>query len=111
MIFFGKPVPTFPDHARKNRERPMSNAAATAHLQQALQPAMNDPQEFLRLGMMCSTGMSGAADMVAAHKWFNIAAMRGNTEAARLRREVADEMSEGEIAAAQRAARDWITRH
>ena len=50
-------------------------------------------------------------DRVAAHKWFNIAAMHGNAEAARLRREIAEEMSPSEIAAAQRAARQWITRH
>jgi len=85
--------------------------AASAHRQTALQPAVNDPQEFFRLGMIYSIGAAVPADMVAAHKWFNIAAVRGNAEAARLRREIADEMSEAEIAAAQRAARDWITRH
>jgi hypothetical protein len=52
-----------------------------------------------------------AADMVSAHKWFNIAALRGNAEAARSRREIAEEMSDADIAAAQRAARDWIPRH
>jgi TPR repeat protein len=61
--------------------------------------------------MMYSTGRSVPADLVSAHKWFNIAAMRGNGEAIRLRREVAAEMSETEISAAQRAARDWLTRH
>jgi TPR repeat protein len=66
---------------------------------------------YFDLGMMYSTGASVPADLVTAHKWFNIAAARGNTEAARLRREIALEMSEGEIAAAQRAARDWLTRH
>ena len=85
--------------------------AASAHMQPALQPAMSDPRDFYRLGMMYSTGASVPADMVAAHKWFNIAAMRGYAEAARLRREIAEEMSEAEIAAAQRAARAWITRH
>jgi uncharacterized protein len=92
----------------------MSHAATAhmhAHLQQAVQPGMADPQDFFRLGMMYSTGASVPADMVSAHKWFNIAALRGNAEAARLRREIAGEMSEAEIAAAQRAARDWITRH
>ena len=88
----------------------MSNAAF-AQAQHAAEPALRDAQDFLRLGMMCSTGASVPADMVSAHKWFNIAAMRGNAEAARLRREIAGEMSEAEIAAAQRAARDWITRH
>jgi hypothetical protein len=46
-----------------------------------------------------------------AHKWFNLAAMRGNEDAARLRREIADQMSEDEIAAAQRAARAWLKAH
>jgi TPR repeat protein len=66
---------------------------------------------FFELGMMYSTGRSVPTDLVSAHKWFNIAAMRGNGEAIRLRREIAAEMSETEIAAAQRAARDWLTRH
>jgi uncharacterized protein len=63
---------------------------------------------FFQLGMMYSTGSSVPADYVAAHKWFNLAAMRGNSEAIRLRREIAEQMSEDEIAAAQRAARAWL---
>jgi len=70
-----------------------------------------DAEKMFQLGMMYASGRSVPADMVSAHKWFNIAALRGNAEAARLRREIAEEMSEGEIATAQRAARDWITRH
>ena len=66
---------------------------------------------FFELGMMYSTGRSGPTDLVSAHKWFNIAAMRGNKEAIRLRLEIAAEMSEWEIALAQRAARDWLTTH
>ncbi|HET9903507.1 MAG TPA: sel1 repeat family protein [Xanthobacteraceae bacterium] len=66
---------------------------------------------YFDLGMKYSIGHSVPADLVSAHKWFNIAAMRGNREAARLRREIAAEMSEAEIAAAQRAARDWLIRH
>ena len=69
------------------------------------------PDEFFKLGMMCSTGQSMAIDMVAAHKWFNLAALRGFTDAIRLRNEVAAEMSAAEIAAAQRAARAWLTKH
>jgi hypothetical protein len=65
---------------------------------------------FFRLGIRYSTGASVPADMVSAHKWFNIAAMRGNAEGARLRREIAGEMLEAEIATARRAARDSITR-
>lgn len=66
---------------------------------------------FFELGMMYSTGRSVPTDLVTAHKWFNIAAMRGNQEAARYRREIAAEMSDAEIGAAQRAARDWLKRN
>ena len=45
---------------------------------------------------------------MSAHKWFNLAAMRGNAEAVRLRREIAVQMTEADIAKAQRAARDWL---
>ena len=66
---------------------------------------------FFDLGMMYSIGRSVPTDFVSAHKWFNIAAMRGNKEAIRLRQEIAAQMSESEIAAAQRAARAWLSAH
>jgi len=66
---------------------------------------------FFELGMMYSTGRSVPADLVTAHKWFNIAAMRGHRDAIRLRVEIAAEMSDIDIAAAQRAARDWLSAH
>jgi TPR repeat protein len=56
-------------------------------------------------------GNTVPTDFVSAHKWFNLAAMRGNQDAIRLRREVAEQMSDAEIAAAQRAARDWLRAH
>ncbi len=43
---------------------------------------------FFQLGMMYSTGSTVSADYVSAHKWFNLAAMRGNKDATRLRREM-----------------------
>jgi uncharacterized protein len=58
------------------------------------------------LGLEHATGPQ--ADLVSAHKWFNLAAMQGNKEAARLRLEIAVEMSPADIAAAQRAARIWL---
>ena len=76
-----------------------------------LAPVNASGEVFYELGMMYASGRSVPADLVAAHKWFNLAAMRGNSDAVRLRREIAEEMSQTEIAAAQRAARDWLTRH
>jgi uncharacterized protein len=69
-------------------------------------PASGDM--LFELGMMYSVGRDVAIDLVSAHKWFNLAAVKGNTEAIRLRREIANQMSDAEIAAAQRAARDWL---
>ena len=60
---------------------------------------------FFEHGVMYATGRSVCRDLVAAHKWFNLAAQRGNRDAIRWRREIASEMSAEEIAAAQRAAR------
>ena len=63
------------------------------------------------LGMMYASGRSAPADLVNAHKWFNLAAMKGHCEAAQRRREIAAEMSDAEIGQAQRAARDWLKAH
>jgi TPR repeat protein len=63
---------------------------------------------MFELGMMYASGREVPVDLITAHKWFNIAAMRGNRDAVRLRVEIAAEMSDAEIAAAQRAARDWL---
>lgn len=63
------------------------------------------------LGLAYSTGREGQVDLVEAHKWFNIAAARGDRLAAEHREELAGEMSREEIAAALRAAREWISLH
>ena len=70
-----------------------------------------DAEKFLQLGIMYSTGKTVPTDMVSAHKWFNIAGLHGSSEAVRLRCEIASEMRSDDIAAAQRAARAWLTRH
>ncbi len=74
----------------------------------ALGEAPATADTFFQLGMMYSSGRSVPIDYVTAHKWFNLAAMSGNQNATRLRREIADQMSDAEIGLAQRAARDWI---
>jgi len=60
------------------------------------------------LGIMHASGRSAPVDLVAAHKWFNLAAMKGHADATRMRREIAAEMTDAEIGQAQRAARDWL---
>jgi len=70
-----------------------------------------DAAACFALGMNYSAGVGVAVDLVEAHKWFNIAALRGHADAARLRREVAEQMTDAEIGSAQRAARDWLKSH
>ena len=69
------------------------------------------PDVLFERGLYWASGRSGVVNLVAAHKWFNLAALKGRVEAIELRREVAELMSEVEIAMAQREARAWITAH
>ena len=69
------------------------------------------PDVLFERGLYWASGRSGVVNLVAAHKWFNLAALKGRAEAIELRREVAELMSEVEIAMAQREARAWITAH
>ena len=73
-----------------------------------LAPVNANGEAFYELGIMYASGRSVPLDLVSAHKWFNIAAMKGNADAARMRREIAAEMTDAEIGQAQRAARDWL---
>jgi uncharacterized protein len=63
---------------------------------------------LFELGMKYSVGIEVPVDLISAHMCFNLAAAKGNAEAVRLRREIANQMSDAEVAAAQRAARDWL---
>ena len=66
---------------------------------------------LFELGLMYATGRDGEEDMVAAHKWFNIAAFRGVAAAKARREEISVEMTKDQIAKAQREAREWLTQH
>ena len=67
------------------------------------------PDVLFERGLYWASGRSGVVNLVAAHKWFNLAALKGRADAIRLRREVAELMSDMEIATAQREARAWMT--
>jgi uncharacterized protein len=69
---------------------------------------VGSPDALFELGMLYATGRDVVADLIAAHKWFNIAAARGNVAALTRRVEIAREMSGDEIAEAQRQAREWL---
>jgi len=66
------------------------------------------PDVLFERGMYWASGRSGVVNLVAAHKWFNLAALKGRADAISMRREVAEMMSDAEIATAQREARAWM---
>lgn len=66
---------------------------------------------LLELGLMYATGRDCEVDLIAAHKWFNIAAIKGSERAAAMRAELAGAMTKAEIARALREAREWMTMH
>ena len=59
------------------------------------------------LGGMYAAGRGVPQDDVAAHMWANLAAAQGDETARELRDYLSERMSSGQIAAAQRAAREW----
>jgi len=66
-------------------------------------------EALYNLGLAYSTGQGVRVDFIAAHKWFNLAAMRGVDEAKRWRAQISSEMSNLQIAEAQRQAREWLS--
>ncbi|MAC12841.1 MAG: hypothetical protein CMN74_11630 [Sphingorhabdus sp.] len=61
------------------------------------------------LGIAYSTGTNGVElDLIEAHKWFNLAALNGSEEGMTCRAEISYDMTEREIAEAQREARAWL---
>ena len=66
---------------------------------------------LMQLGIRAALGRDGRADLVAAHMYFNLADRKGAEGAAAHRKDVAADMSKAEIAAALRAARQWLTLH
>jgi hypothetical protein len=69
------------------------------------------PDVLFERGLYWASGRSGVVNLVAAHKWFNLAAVKGRVDAIPMRREIAELMSDVEIATAQREARAWMTAH
>jgi TPR repeat protein len=66
---------------------------------------------FCEMGLMYATGRGCDLNLVAAHKWLNIAAIKGSERAALLRADLGRTMTKTELAQALRSAREWMTMH
>jgi uncharacterized protein len=76
-----------------------------------LNPASATAEDLLDLAMKYCLGRGVAQDIVSAHKWLNIAAMKGSKAALQYRSELAREMSASQVAEALRQARAILTLH
>lgn len=80
-------------------------------LKPTLSAAAQRPEALCEMGLAYATGSGCDPDLVSAHKWLNIAAIRGCDRAALLRADVAAAMTKMQLAEALRAAREWMTVH
>jgi uncharacterized protein len=65
-------------------------------------------EDLYQAGLVCAAGIDTNVDLVAAHKWFNLAASRGHEDAKMQRQEMADLLTSDEVKIALTAARDWL---
>lgn len=74
-------------------------------------PLSASADDMLAMGLKYCFGRGVSQNYVEAHKWFNLAALKGSDNAKSYRCELAREMSAQQIAEAQRQARAWMTLH
>jgi TPR repeat protein len=90
----------------------MANSIKSAEfLNQARQSraAYGSAEDCFDLGVAYSCGTGDLPiDLIEAHKWFNLAALRGSEQGQSMRAEIAEEMTARQIAEAQRQARALI---
>ena len=77
----------------------------------ATTPAIATADTLFELGLLYCIGREVEQDYVTAHKWFNLAAMKGSDEARTYRCEISREMSAAQVHEAQKLARAWMTLH
>ncbi|HLU91135.1 MAG TPA: hypothetical protein VKZ46_00995 [Pedomonas sp.] len=66
------------------------------------------PQAYYDLGSAYSLGEGVDINLIEAHRWYNLAALAGVQGAQEERAALAADMAPGEIAEAQRLAREWL---
>jgi uncharacterized protein len=84
---------------------PQDYATAASWYRKAAEKGDSDAQS--NLGDLYLDGRGVPQDYVIAHMWFNLAAAGGNKDAVKTRNNLAARMTPGQIAEAQKLAREW----
>jgi TPR repeat protein len=69
--------------------------------------AQGEAKAQFYLGMQSAYGEGGPMDLVQAYMWYSLAAGNGNAHAPGYRDDLARQMTPGQIAEAQKRAREW----
>ena len=80
-------------------------------IEKLVRGAQTKADAYCNLGLLYATGKGGRVDLVAAHKWLNIAAIKGSERAVSLRADLTRKMNKADLAVALREAREWMTMH
>lgn len=70
--------------------------------------AHSQAEDLYRAGLAYATGTGTEINLIEAHKWFNLAAVRGHEDAKAQRQEMAEMLTSAEVKLALQAARDWM---
>ena len=85
-----------------------SDMSAQIAPEYGLNAAIASGDELYKVGLAYSEGVGAEQDLIAAHKWFNLAVMKGSEEAKICREEIADMLDKDDIKSALAAARAWL---
>ena len=87
---------------------PYSDMATDIAPETGLEATTATGEELYRVGLAYSEGVDCDQDLIAAHKWFNLAVLKGYDDAKICRQEMADLLVKDDIKSALAAARAWL---
>ena len=97
-----------PLKTREEKKMPYSDMATDIAPETGLDAATATGDELYRVGLAYSEGVDCDQDLIAAHKWFNLAVLKGCDDAKICRQEMADLLDKEDIKSALAAARAWL---
>ena len=92
----------------RNKKKPYSDLATDIAPEPGLVSETATGEELYRVGLAYSEGVDCEQDLIAAHKWFNLAVLKGYDDAKVCRQEMADLLDKEDIKSALAAARAWL---
>lgn len=92
----------------RNENMPYSDLAIDIAPETGLNSTTATGEELYRVGLAYSEGVDCEQDLIAAHKWFNLAVLKGYDDAKICRQEMADLLEKDDIKSALAAARAWL---